>query len=138
MISQSRNTPVQNKRDQAQQLYSPLDSWSMQRTSIITVMKEASGHIVRDNTKVTAHDHALQSSRAWSWHTFYMPAFGNEVQNVRRGSCGIRLPVGPGWIDGRSKLRGWVKDLMNVLDSKAIDSSEGLGKMLPLTIRGDR
>jgi hypothetical protein len=63
-----------------------------------------------------------------------MPVFGNRVRVIRPGSCGILLPMGPSWIDGRPKLRRWVKDLMEVLDSKSVDSSEGLVEMPPLTI----
>jgi hypothetical protein len=42
--------------------------------------------------------------------------------------------MGPGWVDGRAKLRKWMNDLMEVLDRKAVYSSECLGKMLSLTI----
>jgi hypothetical protein len=58
----------------------------------------------------------------------------NEVRVVRPGNFGDLLPEGLGWIGGRAKLRRWVEDLMKVLDSKSVDSSEGFGKMLPLTI----
>jgi hypothetical protein len=44
------------------------------------------------------------------------------------------LPVSLGWVDGRPKLRRWVKNLVEVLDSKAVDSSESLVEMLPLTV----
>jgi hypothetical protein len=63
-----------------------------------------------------------------------MLVFGSGARVICPGSCGVLLPVSLGWVDGRPKLRRWVKNLVEVLDSKAVDSSESLVEMLPLTV----
>ena len=90
-----------------------------------------------DDANIAAVAHTLNSSRASCWLAMYVPALEVILRVAPFFDVGVVLPVSLGRINGRTKLGGWVEDLVTVLDSEAIDICESLDEMLLFALGSD-